>query len=95
MSKPTAEMTTAELQIAMMSADKFRTMELRAELDRRARAQTGEADPHALIADESPEAFTSRKLAELHEMSSPCTVYARHLGTCSLGTKGCGSHHGR
>jgi hypothetical protein len=71
MSKPTAEMTTAELQIAMMSADKFRTMELRAELDRRARAQSGEANPHALIVDESSAAFTRRKLAELDDMCGP------------------------
>ena len=24
-----------------------------------------------------------------------CTVYARHTGTCSLGTYGCGGYHGR
>jgi hypothetical protein len=27
--------------------------------------------------------------------ASPCTVYARHTGSCSLGTHGCGSYHGR
>lgn len=29
------------------------------------------------------------------ETSSPCVVYARSNAVCSLGTKGCGSYHGR
>jgi hypothetical protein len=47
---------------------------------------------------ERPMTADEREHAEFDRQDaakSACTVYARHQGTCSLGTKGCGSYHGR